>query len=616
MPPRRPYTHLLLLLLLPASPSEPEPPAPSVAGDGTAGPGPAASPSAEPPPGPSSPPGPTAAGPSSPPGPTAAGPSSPAATRSPAEPELPEAAPRAGPWPEPVRDVAKLCACDLLVDQCDANCCCDPTCTAADFSLFTMCSVPVVTGDSQLCRQKEALYSIDPAAHPPQMRFQLADKVNPNVFCIQTANYKSALSFQSPEIPTSHNFDRLVQEFGGTAFGTETDLTSTLEAETQPALDANEISRYQYRDPIETLDGFLKLPAPLFGSQCADNNPSGFLISQAVKCSRMITPEECTTVEALGVQFYIGSSILAVPKSSQTVNITIQSITVQMPGGLRTRLQSTGAPLPPTLQNQSCSNAVLGASYLITFTEAGKITNAAVSLVLGTVNTRVFMQQSFAVRFVQQGTASVPLSGNPGYVIGLPIKAGFCSTGSGVVQSMNENGQLTMMKSSPAQDCLAVDGVRTPVLFGNNMMSGCQLRITQDANCELLAPALLNVLKGQNFPDCVAPFGNSLPQNDSSWVQIYNNVTKLSTCEIPVSFEMEVKWTKYGSLVNPQAKIVSLTATVLTAALPQVDPASERTLQILTSVTFVDVSAPAEPGYRARPTIEAKLPFDFFFPFV
>lgn len=47
---------------------------------------------------------------------------------------------------------------------------------------------------------------------------------------------------------------------------------------------------------------------------------------------------------------------------------------------------------------------------------------------------------------------------------------------SGVIQSTNKNGQLTLMRSSAAQDCLAVGGVRTPVLFGYNMVSGCQLR--------------------------------------------------------------------------------------------------------------------------------------------
>lgn len=37
---------------------------------------------------------------------------------------------------------------------------------------------------------------------------------------------------------------------------------------------------------------------------------------------------------------------------------------------------------------------------------------------------------------------------------------------------------------------------------------------------------------------------------------------------------------------------------------------------VTTSVAFLDVSAPAEPVYRVPPTIDAKLPFDFFFPFV
>lgn len=39
-------------------------------------------------------------------------------------------------------------------------------------------------------------------------------------------------------------------------------------------------------------------------------------------------------------------------------------------------------------------------------------------------------------------------------------------------------------------------------------------------------------------------------------------------------------------------------------------------LPIRSSVAFIPVSAAALPGYRATPTINAKLPFDFFFPFV
>ncbi|XP_039218499.1 tectonic-1 [Crotalus tigris] len=524
--------------------------------------------------------------------------------------------PHVGSWPAPVTKVTELCVCDLLEDQCDINCCCDPVCTAADFSVFTACSVPVVTGDRHFCKQPEAHYSIDQSAQPPERIFQLVEKVNPSVFCLQTSNYKAGLSFQAPEIPTLQNFDRLLQEFDRGSFATGKDLVPEAESETLQEAGANDTSRYKFKDLIQTTNGFLRLPAPLF-SHCAHENPAGFLMTQAEKCNTAIKMDECSTLPELSMLFYSNFSILAVPNSSRTVNVTIQSVTVQTPEGLRTRLANADVVLLPVLNDQSCSNLVLEASYLVTFTEAGEILGAAISLVLGTVPiSAAFLQQSFAIRFIQQDTQPVPFSGSPGYLVGLPIRAGFRSTGSGVIQSLNEGSQLTMMKSTTAQDCFRAEGSRTPVLFGYNMMSGCKVRITNSVDCTLLAPELLRVLKGQNFPDYVASFGDSLPQNGPDWVQISYNSTKPATCEIPVSFEMEVKWTKYGSLVNPQAKIESLTVIITTAALPKVDSGSESIVQILSAVSFVDISAPAQPGYKAWPTIEAHLPFDFFFPFV
>lgn len=46
--------------------------------------------------------------------------------------------------------------------------------------------------------------------------------------------------------------------------------------------------------------------------------------------------------------------------------------------------------------------------------------------------------------------------------------------------------------------------------------------------------------------------------------------TLQSSCQIPVALGIEVKWTKYGSLVNPQARIVNVTATITTTTLKQV----------------------------------------------
>ncbi|NXH85725.1 TECT1 protein, partial [Edolisoma coerulescens] len=532
--------------------------------------------------------------------------------------------------PAPVTDVARLCVCDLLVAQCDANCCCDPDCSADDFSLFTTCSVPVVTGDSQLCSQKAAVYSLDVEANPPERIFKLIDQVNPSIFCIHATNYKQALYLKSPEIPTPENFDRLLDKFGGATFSAEPDSWN-LDTDTQNPPDANETYRYEYGVPVQTEDAFLRLPSPVVSSWCSDENPAGFLVNQATKCIRSLSVEKCDSIQALSMLFYINSSILA---AVFQVNITVQSIVVQSLNGMRTLLNSSDVLRLPMVLDGLCINAVLGVNYHITHTDTGEIIEAAAAFVLGAISKEALsIEQSFKISFTQENTQPVPLSGNPGYVVGLPVRAGFRPQGypspagflfAALALSSNKHSQLTILQSTSTQDCLAAQGARAPVLFGYNMISGCKLRITAAMKCQPLAQTLLDVLKGQSFPEYVASFGNSQAQDVLDWVPItqlhiseqMTSNTLQSSCQIPVSLGIEVKWTKYGSLVNPQARIVNVTATITTTTLKQLPSGRERIIPIMSSVVFTDISSPAEPSYKAWPTINIKLPFDFFYPFV
>ncbi|NWH38111.1 TECT1 protein, partial [Chloropsis hardwickii] len=519
--------------------------------------------------------------------------------------------------------VSRLCVCDLLVAQCDANCCCDPDCSAQDFSLFTTCSVPVVTGDSQLCSQKAAVYSLDVEANPPEMIFKLIDQVNPSIFCIHATNYKEALYLKSPEIPTPENFDQLLDKFGGATFSAEPDSWN-LDTDAQNPPEANETSRYEYGVPVQTEDAFLRLPSPVVSSWCSDANPAGFLVNQATKCIRSVSVEKCDSIQALSMLFYINSSILA---SVFQVNITVQSIIVQSLDGMRTLLSSSEGLRLPMVLDELCINAVLGVNYHITHTDTGEIIEAAAAFVLGAISKEALtIEQSFEISFTQENTQPVPLSGNPGYVVGLPVRAGFQPQGYPFPAAFlsNKHSQLTILQSTSTQDCLAAQGARAPVLFGYNMISGCRLRITAAMKCQPLAQTLLDVLKGQSFPEYVASFGNSQAQDVLDWVPITQlhiseqmiPHTLQSSCQIPVSLGIEVKWTKYGSLVNPQARIVNVTATITTTTLKQLPSGRERIIPITSSVVFTDISSPAEPSYKVWPTINIKLPFDFFYPFV
>ncbi|KAL1768514.1 tectonic-1 [Sigmodon hispidus] len=541
---------------------------------------------------------------------------------SPRTPGTPRAPELSGPRPTPVTDVAALCVCDLLPAQCDVNCCCDPDCSTMEFSVFSTCSVPLVTGDRQFCSQKAVVYSMNLTADPPHRVFKLIDQINPSVFCIHISNYKPALSFANPEVPNENNFDRLMQASGGFTLSAESDVLPTATS------DDPQPTKYEYGVPLQTAgpssDSFLRLPSPLTSSLCADQNPAAFLVNQAFECSRRVNIEDCEGMEALSMAHYSSPAILRVPNSATQVSIRIQSIMYQSLNYSLTRVEGHGI-LQPSLvssgQDRLCSNAVLEVKYILLYTATGQIQEASLSLVLGTFSSTVtLLRQKFEIHFIQHGTKPVPRSGNPGYRVGLPLLAGFQPQKGEMciqeTQTMNRQGQFTILRSTVEQDCLASEGLRDPVLFGYNVQSGCQLRLTGTIPCGLLAQRIQGLLRGQAFPDYVAAFGNSRAQDVQDWVSVRyvaHSSNMKGPCQLPVALGIEVKWTKYGSLLNPQARIVNVTAQLI--SIPEPLPGPERTIVISTTVTFVDVSAPAEAGFRAPPTINARLPFSFFFPF-
>ncbi|XP_068101542.1 tectonic-1 isoform X2 [Hyperolius riggenbachi] len=483
-----------------------------------------------------------------------------------------------------VTSASNLCVCDLLVSQCDVNCCCDPDCTTADFSVFSECSISVVTGDSQLCTQDAVLYSLN-ASQASQRVTQTVQLVNPNVFCIQTTNYQPALSYITPDEPTEANFDNLLKEFGGSQFNIVNSGQNTV-----GSAEARNSTRYEYGSPILTQNSYLKLPAALGTGICTDNNPVGFLQEQAFMCTRVIQVARCS-IPALTLGTYTGVQILPVPNSQHGINVTVQTITVQSVDGAAVRGNISDSTPSYNSSTGICTNVVLGGNYSIIYTDKGEITNVLASFTLGAINSNT-IQQVFHINFTE---------------------------------STDRFGRLTLLQSSSQQDCLTEEGRRAAVLFGYNMMSGCKLRLNYNdtAFCQLAADITLNALKGQQFPGYVAQFGNSKPENVLDWVTINtvssvaqsSSQTSSTICSIPVSLELEVWWTKFGSLINPQAQIVNVTEKITYAVIPS-NLGSGHAVQISTAVSFVDVAQAASPGYRAQPTIDAKLPFDFFLPFV
>ncbi|XP_053284771.1 tectonic-1 isoform X2 [Pleuronectes platessa] len=517
----------------------------------------------------------------------------------------------------PATDADRLCPCDEHSGACDINCCCDTECDE-ELPLFTGCSVSTVSGNKQLCSCDVASYSLRSTIDGySQLQPSVRKETNYDIFCIQSQNRIDGWSHPSPSLPTDSNFDTLFKQFTSFLFGLE-ENTAELQVP----------SGYQYGDVMVTAGedgdrGMFWLPAPGVTADCVDTSPAAFLKDDSRGCSRRVNlDQDCSSLPALKMGTYTDVQLLTgTNKDAAVVPVEVASVILQSLEGTQTKWNMSGGEnLSPVLLNPGlCANVVLKVVYAMKYNPAGKIVNVSVSLILGFVReTALSLKQEFQITFLQDvEEVAVDYSGNPGYVVGLPLVSG-TRTHDGIVRSIDSRQTLSLLDAAEDQDCLRGLHQRSPVLFGLDSVSGCTLRLEDTANCSLVSQVLLDVLRGPNYPQYVASFGNSPLNNPLDWVQISSfHPGEAQSCSIPLSLHLEVEWTKYGSLVNAQPQIVSIKEVVQTNTTSfALLSGSSSILTISMSVAFTPVSAAALPGYNAMPTIDAKLPYDFFSPFV
>ncbi|XP_055080719.1 tectonic-1 [Periophthalmus magnuspinnatus] len=538
----------------------------------------------------------------------------------PPEPDLPEdPLPLSGRLPQPDISVAAMCPCDMHIDVCDMNCCCDKKC-GPELALFTACSVHTVRGSRRLCNQEVATYSLSTTIDG-YSELQSSVQYDKNYDCIYFQNRVDGLYHPPPALPTDRNFDSIFEKFTSFNFSPDSGQGSAIEPQTSPG--------YQYGDIMQTTVAngqrdIIYLPSSGITMDCVDSNPAAFLNKQSNRCSRRVDlQQDCESLSALSMDTYTSFQVSSGKSTAAAlVPVEVASLVLQSLEGAQTEVQfSDGDFLPVLLNPRLCANVVLEVAYVVQYNPAGEIVNVAASLVLGYVqDTPMPFEQVFEIRFSEEDGPEVVVqfSGNPGYVVGLPLISAY-KTPEGLSRSINPKNTLSLLQSSVDQDCLQGPQLRSQILFGHNSVTGCTLRLADITNCTLISQVLLDVLRGQNYPHFVASFGNSPIEKSLDWVAIRRafNPQDSQGCGIPLSLHLEIEWTKYGTLVNPQAQIVSVKEIIQTntSQLTLLSGGSA-VLPVQTSVAFISVSAPATRGYRAMPTIDAKLPFDFFFPFV
>ncbi|CAL8335390.1 unnamed protein product [Merluccius merluccius] len=526
-----------------------------------------------------------------------------------------EPLPLSGRLPAAVQEVSRFCPCDEQRNVCDINCCCDKEC-AEEVALLTSCSVNSIR---QLCHREVVHYSLGKTGEGFSMQNSfIQNYVNADIFCIQSQNHVESLSYTLPAIPTDRNFDSLFKEFVNFPFSFRSNDVLSVS------------SGYQYGDMIETAGEngerrILQFPGAAVNINCLDTNPVAFLQQQISRCTiHMVVDRDCTNLQALNMYTYTGIQILSVSLSTLLVCPYLTSATLKSLEDTLSPVELSPAKnLEPTLVNPTlCLNVLHQVAIVVKYNHTGQIVNVSANLVLGPVRGIVLsLEQEFQITFVQEESGkerTFKHSGNPGYVTGLPVISGM-RTAEYPLHSSNPIGTLSILQSGENQDCLCGPHERSPVLFGQGMVSGCTLNLEEGANCSLVANVLLDVLRGSGNMQYVAAFGTPTLDNSLDWVPLETIYMPggAQSCTMPLSRHLEIKWTKYGSLENPQAQILSIKELIHTNSSNMALLFGGSTaITVTSSVNFVPISAPSEPGFQAPPTIDAKLPFEFFFPFM
>ncbi|XP_061541059.1 tectonic-1 isoform X1 [Phycodurus eques] len=534
-----------------------------------------------------------------------------------------EPLPVSGRLPTPANDVGSVCSCDERKGVCDINCCCDRECSQ-EIALFTGCSMLTVSSNTELCSHAAASYGLQYTVEGySELQSFVQKETRHHSLCIQSHYRVDGFYFPAPTLPLARNFDSLFKQFNRFAFSSPEN--NDMSTRTPAVLH----KLYQYGDAIMSAQvngkrGIFCLPTTSVSVQCVDQSPAAFLVDRRSRCSRrVVLKEDCGSLRALSLDTYTKVVLYAGKDEDATlVPMKMASVILQSLDGTQNevRIDEEKNMRPYLINSNVCANVVVKVVYLVTYNMAGQIVNAAVRLLLGNFHvTPLTLEQEFSVQFFQEKNKNVPVhkSGNPGYVVGQPILSGQVISEERVL-TINPGDTLSLLQSSANHNCMNGLHQRSPVLFGVESMSGCTLRLEDTEDCSLVSQIILDVLQGQTYPQYVATFANSALDSDLDWVPIEHNYNHRDShvCNIPLALHLQIEWTKYGHLWNPQAQIVSIEQVILTGdtSLTRLTRGSDVSIQ--SSVSFKEIASAALPGYRATPTINAKLPVDFFFPFV
>ncbi|XP_069936864.1 tectonic-1 [Cherax quadricarinatus] len=626
--------------------------------------------------------------------------------------------------------VRDFCLCDLKVEFCDINCCCDEDCNTEDRRVFSHCQMrPQNVLDTRYCFQNQIIFS-------NHTEYKVEYLQN-GLLCIVTDNLPQHTTYSTVKGATS--IDEYMQLEKGKRHYSWEDTVQPLQFNEAPYSVGSAVWAVSERGVLFSLG----IPDSLFGSECETHEYLRFLEDIHSSCNRVF--HNVTDVCEKNVDFsaikYVSFYVVADPStfnqsSSMSVTTEAAEFTSLVPQtsisqlgesstnvssideeelpildesknltvdekrtrklieisyinkklvinaapsnvALDSKYLSDGQLLPvkvflclvddneerctetdvnnipqPVYKSGVCENVALSINYVFIHNGTEGIYHAHARIYLTTVaNTMTYLKQDFDTRFIWASVKNNTVferSGHPGYIIGRPILLGK------LIDNVTDEGEVKeaiYLDTDPAQWLTLLNpgegkcGSRSQVTFGVDMRTGCRVLVKDDdlRHCEVLQNYFLELLLGPVLREAsklrIGTYGDSSVNNGADWIPILipeeprsgafsSNIHGKRKCsDLILSVHLEIAYSRQGSLANPQAKIVGI---VLRYGEPQSITSAcgsqhclgthlrqqTQAVELSSSVSFVEVTRPPEPAYSRPPTLDVKLPHNFFYPFL
>eukprot|EP00899_Mesostigma_viride_P013077 jgi/Mesvir1/21770/Mv04171-RA.1 len=602
----------------------------------------------------------------------------------------------------------QTCACDLTLRSCDGNCCCDvDDCSEGEIALFTGCLPGGVDPPTlEYCVRDDIIATVNlpSSSGLASVKVQTEDSGFLSALLCITDDNNAALGkfFLDPPAAKPADLSAALLSKDNAYF--KADPLPSVVTTTDTFLKVNDsipaALATSSGDLVAINGGVFRLPAAIFGAECSPVNVIGFMYRDELRsCERSVADlaSECAAAYSSAPylsNLRIGRDRQANPGvSSGYTPVTVASVTYRFAGTgtllpLTRGLDPTGANIAWAHYDgatRRCRYALDTVAYTVEHNGAGVISSVAADVILTDVvpsssgagasssSSSVVpatLRQSFSVTFVSLGLEETadegrPISGNPGYINGLPVLAGSLveEPGEGVKYPLRDYttavSRLVTGLPFPGADASGqcAPNAVSPVTFGSNAVSSCIVYLTLaelrafcngDGGGSVVvgAPSSNPLLPLQLLPEgflteesqtVVGTWANADERNINAWqaitledadVNMVWDAATLTCSGVPSGLQYQFLTSRVGLQYNPQRRIALARAAItfsdwryvatLEDALGGGELGSHpHPFQLTFSARFMPQEQDAPKGVKPRnPPLFKNLPRDIFYPFL